>query len=79
MLWRSRRRVYNPRMKLTLVANNEEPEKKPRARRAPKVEPYCPSCGSSSWVWVNEGPADILEGTKPRKRRGCWNCKHVWG
>lgn len=64
---------------MKLVIDNPEPDKPPKVRRAPRVAAYCPACGSSTWVWVQEGPADVLEGVKPRKRRGCWHCKHVWG
>ena len=64
--------------KLHLVSDNAKPDKPQRVRRAPNVEPYCPSCGSSTWVYVNQGPADRIAGIKPRRMRGCWYCKHVW-
>jgi hypothetical protein len=64
---------------IKLISDNAAPAKPPKVRRAPKVKPYCPACGSCTWTWVNQGPADLLEGAKPLRRRGCWECKHVWG
>ena len=59
---------------LTLIADNAKPEKAPKVRRAPKVAPYCRVCKSSTWIMVNEGPADILEGHKPQRKRCCVHC-----
>jgi hypothetical protein len=61
-------------MTLKLIADNEKPDKPPRVRRAPMVSPYCPVCGSSTWISANQGPADILEGPKPRRVRCCAHC-----
>lgn len=58
---------------LALVADNAKPEKAAKVRRAPKVAPYCPMCRSSTWMMVNQGPADVV-GMKPRRVRCCVYC-----
>lgn len=60
---------------LTIVADNSKPDKpKSSLRRAGKVAPYCPECKSSTWMMVNQGPADLIAGMKPRRVRCCVHC-----
>ncbi len=61
--------------RLTIVSNNAKPEKpKSRVRMASNVSRYCQVCNSSTWIFVNLGPADVIAGVRPTRQRCCIYC-----
>lgn len=59
----------NDHLKLKLVSNNSKPEKALKTpRAAPKVSPYCPVCGGSTWISGNTGRADYGKNMQVRCR-----------
>ena len=53
---------------LKVVADNAEPDKPNRVRLS-SVAPRCPVCKANAWIMVNIGPANVIDGTKPVRKR----------
>lgn len=66
------------KFKPELVVNNARPEPAKPRRTLPKVSPYCPVCGGSTWMMVNQGPANRVQEPghtiRPVRRRCCLYC-----